>query len=282
MSNVAQLRSGGKIAGIVPTTIEEVFRLATAIAKSGLAPRGMDTPEKLTVAIMFGLEIGVPPMMAVNKIAVVNGRPTLWGDAIPALLLANGFRLRERFENEGDQRVACCVVVRPDGEQIERRFSVADARKAGLWGKAGPWAQYPDRMLQMRARGLASRDGAADVLSGLYLREEIEEDTAKMRDVTPAASPAARVAPPADEIPEVPDMEPDMPAAQATGEAAQQPDKEPDIADAAGFLRKLRDDLDGIADEAIRAEIWDSNLDIIERLNDADRRIAEAIMEGRR
>lgn len=172
---IVPLRTGGKVAGIVPTTIEEVFRLATAIAKSGMAPRDMATPEKLTVAILHGLEIGIPPMMAINKIAVVNGRPTLWGDAVPALLLSKGFKIREMMYAEGEDRFAQCTVIRPNGESIVRNFSVRDAMTAGLWGKQGPWKQYPDRMLQMRARGLASRDGAADVLSGIYLTEEMQD-----------------------------------------------------------------------------------------------------------
>lgn len=172
-AQVVPLRTGGTIAGIVPTSIEEVFRLATAISKSGMAPRDMATPEKLTVAILHGLEIGIPPMMAINKIAVVNGRPTLWGDAVPAILLSKGFKLRETSEGEGTERCAICTVIRPNGDAIKRTFSVADAMVAGLWGKQGPWKQYPDRMLQMRARGLAARDGAADALSGLYLEHEV-------------------------------------------------------------------------------------------------------------
>lgn len=186
---VVQLRTGGRVAGIVPTSIEEVFRLATAISKSGMAPRDMGTPEKLTVAILHGLEIGIPPMMAINKIAVVNGRPTLWGDAIPALLLSKGFTIRETFYGEGDDRFAQCVVIRPNGEQITRNFTVADAKVAGLWGKPGPWKQYPDRMLQMRARGLAARDGAADVLSGIYLAEEMQDVPAETGELLPPAPP---------------------------------------------------------------------------------------------
>lgn len=182
-AQVVPLRTGGVIAGIIPTSIEEVFRLATAIAKSGMAPRDMATPEKLTVAILHGLEIGIPPMMAINKIAVVNGRPTLWGDAVPALLLSKGFKLREEIGKDEGGRFATCVVVRPNGEAITRTFSEDDAKTAGLWGKQGPWKQYPDRMLQMRARGLAARDGAADVLSGIYIAEE-------MQDVEPRPSAA--------------------------------------------------------------------------------------------
>jgi hypothetical protein len=131
---------------------------------------------------MHGAEIGLPPMQAVQKIAVVNGRPALWGDALPALLLSHGFRIDEHVSGDGDERAAVSVVTRPNGMKIERRFSVADAKVAGLWGKAGPWKQYPDRMLTMRARGFAARDGAADVLSGLYIAEEIQDlDSAPKR-----------------------------------------------------------------------------------------------------
>jgi hypothetical protein len=177
-TNVVALKTGGQIGGIIPQTIEEVFRLATAVAKSGLAPHGMNTAEKLSVAIMHGMEIGLPPMQAIQRIAVVNGRPTVWGDAIPALLQSKGFKVRERMAGQGENLTAYCEVVRPDGEVIERMFSVQDAKTAGLWGKAGPWKQYPSRMLQMRARGYAARDGAADALAGLYLREEIEDEEA--------------------------------------------------------------------------------------------------------
>lgn len=173
-TNVVALKSGGSIAGIVPQSIEEVFRLAQAVSLSGLAPRDLNTPEKITVAIMTGLELGLPPMFSLNKIAVINGRPTLWGDALPGLLWSRGFKIKEWISDE----VAHCEVTRPDGKKIVRTFSPADAQKAGLKDKAGPWKQYPTRMLAMRARGFACRDGAADVLGGLYLKEEIEDGVA--------------------------------------------------------------------------------------------------------
>ena len=190
-TQVPALITGRRATGIVPTSIEEVFRLAQAVAKSGLAPSTMRTAEALTVAIMHGLELGLPPMMAIQKIAVVNGRPTLWGDAVPALLWSRGFKLRE-WSSELAQPCAFCEVTRPDGTKIERCFSEHDARKAGLWGKAGPWTQYPGRMLQMRARGLAARDGAADALSGLYLQEEIDGGELTVVPIERKSSAAAK------------------------------------------------------------------------------------------
>lgn len=173
--SVVPLRAGGRVQAIIPQSVEEVFRLATAIAKSGLAPNGIKGVEQITIAIMHGAEIGLPPMQAVQRIAVVNGRPAIWGDAVPALLLSRGFRLVETMDGVEDARGATCCVIRPDGTKIERRFSIGDAKVAGLWGRAGPWKQYPDRMLQMRARGFAARDGAADVLAGLYIAEEAQD-----------------------------------------------------------------------------------------------------------
>jgi len=170
MSNaVVPLRTGGAIQAIIPQDVEQVFRLASAIAKSGLAPSTMKDPEKLVVAIMHGLEIGLPPMQAVQRIAVINGRPALWGDAVPALLWSKGFKIEEGVA-EG---VASCTVIRPDGTRITRSFTEADAKKAGLLGKPGPWQQFPQRMMAMRARAFAARDGAADALSGLYVAEEL-------------------------------------------------------------------------------------------------------------
>ena len=60
------------------------------------------------------------------------------------------------------------------GQAEERRtFSQNDAEIAGLWSKAGPWKQYPKRMLQMRARAFCLRDLFPDVLKGLAVAEEV-------------------------------------------------------------------------------------------------------------
>lgn len=172
----APLIAGGNVAAIIPRTIEETFRLAGALSASGMAPATLNTPEKVTVAILAGAELGLPPFQAMQSFAVINGRPAIWGDGLIAVVRSNGFKVREWLEGEGDAMVAYCEVTRPDnGEVIGRSFSVADAKKANLWGKAGPWQTTPKRMLQMRARGFSCRDGAADVLRGFQLREEVED-----------------------------------------------------------------------------------------------------------
>lgn len=257
-NNVVPLKSGGQISAIVPQTIEEVFRLAQGIAASGLAPKGMDKPEQITVAIMTGLEIGLPPMFAIQKIAVINGRPAIWGDAIPALLWARGFKLKEW--TVGD--TAHCQVTRPDGDAIVRTFSDADAKAAGLFGKSGPWTQYRPRMRAMRARGYACRDGAADVLSGLYLREELEEP---MRDITPKQA--------ALEIPDIPD-------APTAAEASQDIADAIDEAEADIFLIQLEENISLCSTAEELAEISEHNASMIARLPKAYRIKAAKMLNG--
>lgn len=68
--------------------------------------------------------------------------------------------------------MAVCIAKRHGSSPVTARFSVMDAKRAGLWTKAGPWQTYPRRMLQMRARSFALRDAFPDVLKGLISVEE--------------------------------------------------------------------------------------------------------------
>jgi hypothetical protein len=178
--------AGARPLAIVPQTLEAVWRLAQLITSAGMAPKGFEKAETCTVAILQGLEVGMTPMAALQSIAVVNGRPTVWGDGAIGLVRGSGLCewIQEDMEGNGDSLTAVCQAKRKgDPKPAVGRFSVADAKRAGLWDKAGPWKQYPNRMLQMRARGFSLRDGFADVLKGLTLKEEA--DDGDMRDVTP-------------------------------------------------------------------------------------------------
>ena len=54
-------------------------------------------------------------------------------------------------------------------------FDLNKAKKAGLLGKAGVWTQYPERMMQLRARAFALRNRFPDALKGIKSREEVED-----------------------------------------------------------------------------------------------------------
>lgn len=171
----APIAGGGKIAPIIPQSFDEAYRVAQVLAASGMTPRDINTPEKVMVAIMAGAEIGMAPFQAVQSFAIINGRPTLWGDGMLGVVRAQGVKVDEKIDGTGDDMIAFCHVTRPSGELVSRSFSVADAKKAGLWGKQGPWSSYPQRMLQMRARAWAVRDACADMLRGIQMTEEAQD-----------------------------------------------------------------------------------------------------------
>lgn len=184
-----------RIHPIIPQNMEEAWRIAGALVSGQAVPKGV-TREQALVAILAGLELGLAPIAAVQRIAVINGRPVIWGDGALGLVRASKLCLwiKEEIKNEGDAHVAVCTTQRKDDpEPVSRTFSVDDAKKADLWqtqakvtrrGREGtytadndsPWFRYPNRMLQMRARAYCLRDVYPDVLGGLYLREEVEEE----------------------------------------------------------------------------------------------------------
>jgi hypothetical protein len=165
--------------GLALQTFDDAMRFGKMVADSEFAPKDFrGKPASCVLAIQAGAEIGLSPMQALQSIAVVNGRPSVFGDAALAVCKASPVCefVWEQVTGEGDGMVAMCQAKRKGYEKATTvHFCVADAKKAGLWGKAGPWSQYPKRMLQMRARGFALRDAFPDVLRGLVTAEEAQD-----------------------------------------------------------------------------------------------------------
>ena len=165
--------------GFAPTSITEAIKFSEMLSKSNMVPRAYQgKPEDILVCVQWGYEIGLAPMQALQNIAVINGKPSVYGDAAMALVLASPVceGIEESIEDEGTPNpVAVCVARRKGRNPVRSTFSVEDAKRAGLWGKQGPWTAYPKRMLAMRARGFAIRDAFADVLKGLITAEEAQD-----------------------------------------------------------------------------------------------------------
>ncbi len=168
-----------RASGLALESFDDAYRFAKMVAASDFAPKDFKgKPESCLLAIQHGSEVGLSPMQSLQSIAVINGRPTIWGDAALALVQSSPVceYVREYTEGEGDNLTAVCEAKRrgyPAPTVV--RFSVADAKKAGLWGKSGPWSAYSTRMLQVRARGFALRNAFADALRGLITAEEAQD-----------------------------------------------------------------------------------------------------------
>jgi hypothetical protein len=190
---LAQPQHGGTY-DLSPRNFDEAWRMADILANSDMVPKDFKgKPENCLIAIQWGNEVGLKAMQALQNIAVINGRPALWGDAVIALV--RNSPLCESIVETDDAISSTCTVKRRGEAPQSRTFTDDDAKAAGLLGKSGPWSQYKKRMRQMRARAFALRDVFPDVLRGLPVAEELldmpptERHMGAAEVVTPAGKP---------------------------------------------------------------------------------------------
>ena len=175
-----------------PQTFEQALTFSKYLADSDLVPKDFKgKPANCLIAMQWGAELGLKPLQSLQNLAVINGRPALWGDAVIALVRSSP--ACEYVTEDDDGHTAYCRVKRKGAPEQVRTFSIDDARAAGLSGKQGPWTQYPKRMRQMRARAFALRDVFPDVLRGLPVAEEVmdipTEKHMGMAEVVPQQQP---------------------------------------------------------------------------------------------
>jgi hypothetical protein len=153
--------------------------VAELLAKSELVPKGFQgKPMDILIAGAMGARLGLDLFSSLSGIAVVNGRATLWGDALLAVCQQHPAweDYQQEITGEGDAQQAVVTVKRKGRSPHTETFSVADAKRAGLWGKQGPWSQHPKRMMALRARAFALRTVFADALAGFHAKEEMDDE----------------------------------------------------------------------------------------------------------
>ncbi|WP_313237844.1 recombinase RecT [Delftia acidovorans] len=179
MPNVLTTQTGGQLRAasqfdLSPQNFDQALTFSKYLADSDLVPKDFKgKPGNCLIAMQWGAELGLKPLQSLQNLAVINGRPALWGDAVIALVLASP--VCEYVNEDDDGQTAYCRVKRKGGVEQVRSFSMEDAQRAGLTGKQGPWMQYPKRMRQMRARAFALRDVFPDVLRGMPVAEELQD-----------------------------------------------------------------------------------------------------------
>lgn len=162
---------------IQPQNFKEAMDICDLIAKSDFAPKDFKgKPGNIFAAGCMGHALGLNLMQSIQNIAVINGRPSIYGDIGSAILLAAGCTIETTDIQETKKSgKATCKITRPGGRTQTRTFSLEDAKTAKLWGKEGPWSTNPYRQMAWRAFWFAARDVASDLLKGFAGREEVED-----------------------------------------------------------------------------------------------------------
>lgn len=165
--------------GVEFTGLADLMEFAKVVANSVIVPKALKGDVgSVAAAMQMGAELGIAPVTSLQCIAVVNGIPSLYGDAALALVRASGLLevyKAEYTDAEGDKKGCKVTVKRKGHDETSYEFTIGDAKRAGLWGKQGPWTQYPKRMLMFRARSFVLRDEFTDILKGYKLAEEVQD-----------------------------------------------------------------------------------------------------------
>lgn len=173
-------------------SLQEVQSMATMLAKSGgdFVPQHLKTPGAIAAAILTGQELGLPPMASMRGLYVVKGKVGLSYDLQIALLKKNGYRLDwiEQSKEKAELKLTA-----PDGSSMQKSYTAKDAEEAGLLNSSDPWRKHRHIMLAARLVGFMCRSFAAEIMTGVYSKDEIDEIKGG-NDVDEFAMPAGKAA----------------------------------------------------------------------------------------
>jgi hypothetical protein len=162
-----------------PMTLDDLTARAALIVKGGLAPKGLDTPEKVAVVMLKGAELGLKPMQSLSDIYVVNGQASLGTKLLAALFKRAGhdYTLIERTP----ERVTVRFFMR-NGRTYDHTLTMAEAQQAkwpmqwntqkNTWEEKATWKGMPMVMLTYRALSTGIRMLAPEVLHGMVTDDE--------------------------------------------------------------------------------------------------------------
>lgn len=158
---------------IVRSDLGALVQVADALGNAGpMLPSHITSKGEALAIIMAGDELGIPPMASLRGLHLVKGKVGMDYSLMVGLLRRAGYRVQ--WTAKSDTRCEL-LLTHPDGSKHTEVWDVERAKKAKLWGNAGPWTQYPEAMLTARCVSSAARAFAGDVLAGCYSMEEVRE-----------------------------------------------------------------------------------------------------------
>ena len=189
-TSLAISQSDQVVSFLQPSTLDQALSIAEALSRSTFIPKSYQgNPSNILVAMQMGSEIGLGPLQSLQSICVINNQPSLYGDALMALV--QGSALCEWFCEGFDEESQCgwARTKRRGRKETEQIFTMDMARRAGLAEKSGPWKQYPERMCKLKARNWLCRDVYPDVLRGFSRLNVVERDLVEEKPVSGVLEP---------------------------------------------------------------------------------------------
>lgn len=208
-------------AGLMPAGVEqaqavtyrEAIELGHVLAQSGYF-KDATTAAQAAVKVMVGSELGFAPMASIMGVHVIEGRPSVGGRLLGAVLKRDphyDYRI-DRLEVERDPAGkpiggGCVVVITLDGNDLSpvSSFDWGEAVQAGLVKDKSNWIKWPTKMLFWRALSWGVDFHCPHLVGGIPLiaAEDAEADAGAEQ----APSLVRELNPPADRPPPLADDE---------------------------------------------------------------------------
>lgn len=128
---------------LAPNSLKEAMEFANIMAKSSIVPKGFyNKPADILIAVQMGAGVGLKPVQALQNIAIINGKPSVYGDALLALVQSNS--TFEGIKEHYDEKLqgAVCVVKRKGQSEHTVIYTIEDAKKS-IMGKIWSVATIP-------------------------------------------------------------------------------------------------------------------------------------------
>lgn len=180
--------------------LDQAFRLSKALALAAVLPASLrGKPSDILALLLYGQDLGLTPMQAIQGIYVVRGKPQLSAITWTALARKAGHKVRW---GDCDDKSATVTIERsddPDHPHTEI-FTIEDAVQAGLCkivggevqarsssGERLPWETYTRTMLRNRAISFAGKLQCPEVAMGFAIEGDYDfiEDAVSPVEVTP-------------------------------------------------------------------------------------------------
>lgn len=204
-------------------------QIAERVSGTEFVPTAMrGKPDVVVAAILYGAELGIDPMTALQSIHVVEGRPAPSAELMRALILRAGHTLTVHEATGTRCRVSGLRLGQAESERTYVEWTLDMARAAGLLGRKN-WMSYPRSMLLARASSDLARQIFPDVIKGLSYIAEDEDSAATMASWgPPEARPAEADPPPRKALQRARRPRRDAPVQDAELPPVAQPAEEPD------------------------------------------------------
>lgn len=159
---------------------ETQSRAALALSKSTIVPNMYQgKPENCFIALNMANRMGLEPLVVMQNLYVVNGKPSWAGQACTMLIKNCGefCKVRHIYTGEkGTDSWGCYVQAQriADNEIVTgAEVTIAIAKTEGWYDKSGSkWKTMPELMLAYRASAWFARVYCPEALMGMHMADE--------------------------------------------------------------------------------------------------------------